>query len=103
MDEVNKFSSRAHMQRLTCLQVAVKMSKALGRTITHVKLSDEDSIKRFQNFGMTEAQAKFMTRLETRTAGGAEANFGKGGVEELTGKPPVKFDEWLLENKSAWD
>jgi festuclavine dehydrogenase len=85
------------------LEIAAKMSKALGRTITHVKLSDEDSTKRFQSFGMTEDQAKFMTRLETTTAGGAEANFGKGGVEELTGKTPMKFDKWVLENKNAWD
>jgi hypothetical protein len=79
------------------------LSKALGRTITHVKLSDEDSTKRFQSFGLDEERAKFMTWLETSTAGGAEANFGAGAVEELTGRPPMNFDAWAQKNKSAWN
>jgi len=79
------------------------MSKALGRTITHVKLSDEDSTKRFQSLGLEAERAKFMTSLESSTAGGAEANFGTGAVEELTGRPPMKFDDWAQKNKKAWD
>lgn len=83
------------------MQVAERISKALDRTITQVNLSEEDSITRFQSFGMTEYRAKFMTQLETGTAAGTEASFGKGGVEELIGKSPMNFDNWVRENKSA--
>lgn len=51
---------------------------------------------------MAKDLAKFMTGLETGTAGGGEANFGQGAVEELTGQAPTTFDEWATKNKSAW-
>ncbi|TVY84764.1 Agroclavine dehydrogenase [Lachnellula suecica] len=88
---------------LTMDEAAAKISKALGRTIRHVKLPDEESTKRFQEFGLAEDRAKFMTGLETGTAAGAEGNFGAGSVRELIGRPPMTFDEWAQKNKNAWN
>ncbi|KAJ7215186.1 hypothetical protein C8J57DRAFT_1396959 [Mycena rebaudengoi] len=87
---------------LTHDDVAAKLSKALGRTITHVRLTEEETVKRYQDLGMSESAAQFMTWLETSTAAGAEERMDDA-VERITGRPPATFDAWAEENKKLWD
>lgn len=82
--------------------IAVKFSKALGREITHVKLSAEEQERRLQKLGMSEQFAKLLTSLEVRTAGGFEEQMNDV-VAQVTGRPPKKFDRWVQDNKATWE
>ncbi|KAJ6558113.1 hypothetical protein B0H19DRAFT_1149970 [Mycena capillaripes] len=87
---------------LTHDDVAEKLSEALGRKITHVRLTEEETLKRYQSLGMSEADAKFMTWLETNTAAGAEERMDDA-VERITGRLPMTFDTWAEANKKCWE
>ncbi|KAJ7215192.1 hypothetical protein C8J57DRAFT_1096375 [Mycena rebaudengoi] len=87
---------------LTHDEVAATISKAVGRTITHVRMTEEETVARYIGVGMPEVFAKFMTRLEASTAAGAE-DTTDDAVERITGRPPKTFAAWAEENKKCWD
>ncbi|OQU98159.1 hypothetical protein CLAIMM_03983 [Cladophialophora immunda] len=82
-------------------EVAAKLSNALGRKIEHVRLSAEDNIQRYIKAGFAEQYARLLTWLETMTAQGAEERMNKD-VETVTGRPPMKFDNWVELHKDVW-
>ena len=51
--------------------------------------------------GVPEEYAKFLAFLEVGSANGMEERLN-GTVEQVTGRPPQKFDVWAQENKTAW-
>jgi len=51
--------------------------------------------------GYLESAAKFMNYIEFQTASGGEERMNDV-VERLTGRPSQKLDDWVDENKSAW-
>jgi hypothetical protein len=87
---------------LTSAQIAEKLSKGLGREIVNVKLSKEDSVQKWMQFGAPESTAQFMATLESMTADGREERMNDA-VEKVTGRPPQTFDSFVQENKSAWE
>ncbi len=84
-------------------QVAETLGKGLGREIKHVKLTQEESKRRYrEELGMPEHFAKMMAALEAQTRSGAEEIiFEKGTVERVTGKRAMGFREWVEENKEV--
>ena len=78
------------------------MTKRLGRQITHVKLSPEEKVQKYLDWHLPEHYAKLLTYLETMTAKGMEDR-KNDDVERVTGRKATSFDEWLQENKHAWD
>ncbi|KAF2145480.1 uncharacterized protein K452DRAFT_283834 [Aplosporella prunicola CBS 121167] len=86
---------------LTYDQIAAKLTKALGRPITHVKLSPEERKQQLMGFGLEEHFARFLTDLEADAAKGVEAREGDA-VLRVTGKKPVTFDEFAEEVREAW-
>jgi hypothetical protein len=83
------------------MQIAAKLSNGLGREILHVKCSGEQITQRWLNLGLPEPTAKFMAYLETGSAGGMEER-SNDAVEQVTGRPPLTFDAWVEQNKTAW-
>ncbi|KAI9799637.1 MAG: hypothetical protein M1833_003952 [Piccolia ochrophora] len=87
---------------LTHDEIAAKLSSGLGRDIVNVKLTGDKSAERYVGLGMPEHYAKFLSFLEVGAAGGMEDNLNDT-VERVTGRPPQKFDDWVQQNKRAWD
>jgi festuclavine dehydrogenase len=83
-------------------KVAQKLSKHLGREITHVKLSPEQRIMGMRDAGLPEEMAKFLSGLEVMAAEGKEAWQGND-VELVTGTKAISFDEFVVANKQAWN
>ncbi len=83
------------------MQIAAKFSKALGCEVMHVKLSGEERLQGYLEIGLSEFYAKFLTWLEVGCANGSEERLDDA-VEQVTGRPPQKFDSWVEENKLTW-
>jgi hypothetical protein len=83
-------------------QIAAKLTDALGRTIEHVKISEGEKVQRFLDAGFPEHYGKFLAYLEASSAKGIEERMNDV-VENVTGRPPQKFDEWVAENRAAFE
>lgn len=83
------------------MQIAAKFSRGLGREITHIKLSEEQSYHQLLKSGLSDHYAKFLASLEVATANGVEER-SNDNVEKVTGRPPLTFDAWVQENKAVW-
>ncbi|KAF7870005.1 hypothetical protein EAF04_004789 [Stromatinia cepivora] len=82
-------------------EIAAKLSKGLGRTIIHVKVTAEEMIQRSISMGIPEDLANYLIGLEVMTANGGEVR-ENDVVEKIGGQKPKTFDEFVLENKSLW-
>jgi festuclavine dehydrogenase len=89
-------------ESMTFNQVAETLGRNIGRSITHVKISEQEAYERFMNFGMSAYISKFLAGIETATANGAE-NFKGQDVEDVTGKVPESFETWVADNKAGFD
>lgn len=78
------------------------MSNVLGREIVHVRLSREEVVERYKAMGLPEGLAQFLAHIEVATSQGAEERMNDH-VEKATGRPPQKFEDWVLENKAVWE
>ena len=85
---------------LTTKQIAAKLSAGLGRKIEHVKLSQEESAKRYQGLGLSDRMAGVMASLEVHTANGGEERMNDA-VEKVTGRSPIRFDDFVKQNEEA--
>lgn len=83
------------------LQVAAKLSSALGRKIEHVKLTEEQKFQSLVKVGLPDHFGKFLTHLEVSAAGGEEETMNDT-VEQMTGRPPKTFDTFAEENRAVW-
>ncbi|RYP10955.1 hypothetical protein DL765_007958 [Monosporascus sp. GIB2] len=88
-------------ENLTYDDIAAKLSKVLGRTIQHVKLSKEERVEGLVQAGVAEYYANFLARLEILAADDFEKATGDA-VQRITGHPPKSFDEFAEENKAVW-
>ncbi|KAK2875589.1 hypothetical protein FQN49_001594 [Arthroderma sp. PD_2] len=86
---------------LTYDEVAEKLSAALGRTIEHVKLSDEQRYKGLVDAGVSEYYARSLTNLEVAASTGFETRLNDA-VEKVTGRAPRTLDLFAYENVGAW-
>ncbi|KAM0149364.1 hypothetical protein ACHAPG_009462 [Botrytis cinerea] len=82
-------------------EIAAKLSKVLGRTITHIKVTAEEMIQRHVSIGFPEDLACYLTSLEVMTANGGEVR-QNDVVERIGGHTPKTFDEFAEENKNLW-
>ncbi|MCJ1273840.1 hypothetical protein MMC21_001633 [Puttea exsequens] len=80
--------------------IAAKLSAGLGRKIEHVKLSQEESAKRYQGLGLSDRMAGVMASLEVHTANGGEERMNDA-VEKVTGRSPIRFDDFVKQNEEA--
>ncbi|KAF5872834.1 putative ergot alkaloid biosynthetic protein a protein [Botrytis fragariae] len=82
-------------------EIAAKLSKVLGRTIAHFKVTGEERIQTHVSMGLPEDLACYLTSLEVMTANGGEVR-RNDVVEKIGGHKPKTFDEFAEENKDLW-
>jgi hypothetical protein len=84
-------------------QIAGVFTKALGRKITHMKITEEQLAKAMEQF-MPDNYARMLAALDTAVKGGKE-NRLNDVVLNVTGRPPKKFEVYLGEcmARGIWD
>lgn len=80
------------------LQVAGILTKVLGRTITHTKLTELELATHLQEGGMPAEDAEMLAQMDTMIKGGGEDRMNNV-VEEATGSKPCTFYVRALQNK----
>ncbi|EQA46928.1 NAD(P)H-binding protein, PF13460 family [Leptospira broomii serovar Hurstbridge str. 5399] len=88
-------------EALTHREVADKISNATGLAVSYVDITAEDFKKGLLQAGLSEDYANFMVYI----AGALKEGYSSPvltSVKEMTGKDPIKFDEYALDNKAAW-
>jgi festuclavine dehydrogenase len=88
-------------EAMTFDQVAETLSRGLGHTIEHVKISEQEVYERFVKFGMSDYISRFLAGIEAGTAHGGE-NFSGQDIERVTGKAPESFEAWIKDNKDGF-
>jgi ergot alkaloid biosynthesis protein len=86
---------------LSYSDVAQRLSSALGVTITHHPLTFDELVARHMANGLTEIQAQAFAIIDLVIADGAEDRV-TDCVEELTGRAPFSFDQFVGDNIAAW-
>ncbi|KAF9009628.1 hypothetical protein BDQ17DRAFT_1348451 [Cyathus striatus] len=88
---------------LTYDEAAALLSEALGRKITHRRLSTEEVAQGFMSIGLTDNYANVLANAEKRLASGAEEKlfFVDGGkTVKYIGK--ARLREYIEKNKELW-
>lgn len=85
---------------LTQAQVAEKVSKAAGKTVTYVDLTVQAFVDALQGAGFPAWVAEDFGKMHAwfATDGGAQVS---DGVARVTGSAPRTFDGWLADNGAA--
>ena len=86
---------------LTHRMVVEKLSAALGRKVRYIDLSAEQSISGMTSMGYPEWLAADLARLAQNVAAGLFA-MTTDVVERITKRPPIRFDQFLQDNLSAF-
>jgi len=66
----------------------------LGRKITHVKMSEDESVAMFEREGIPKDYARMYAQLDTHVKEGKE-EIQNDVVLHVTGKEPERFEEFV--------
>ncbi len=81
--------------------VAQRLTTALGVGIAHHSLTFDEVVARQMTLGLTEERAQSLAIMDLVIADGAEDRI-TNGVEVLTQRTPVPFDQFVRDNIAAW-
>ncbi|HKE00356.1 MAG TPA: SDR family oxidoreductase [Planctomycetota bacterium] len=84
-------------EALTCAQLADELSRQVGRTIRYVDVSDDDFVKGAVAGGVPEAQARNAVELMHFYKQGRASDV-LGEVQQITGKKPISFRQYVADN-----
>jgi len=82
-------------------EVARIISEVSGRPVKYNSLSEEEMLAGARAAGMPEPVLGYLAALYSAVRAGYAA-FITGGVEELTGRPPIRFAEFARAAAAAW-
>jgi festuclavine dehydrogenase len=82
-------------------QVAAIFSTVLGRKISHVKLTESESIEHMKSCGMPEDVATLLTGQDILAKNRVDDRLNNA-VEDITGMPPEKFAEFVTREMACW-
>ncbi|MGX5820578.1 NmrA family NAD(P)-binding protein [Chitinophaga lutea] len=85
-------------EALSYPEIAKLLSDALGRTITYAPVSEEDLITGMTSHGAPESVARYLAGLFRNTKNGI-AGVVSTAVQDLSGKAPKRFADFLAANK----
>jgi len=85
-------------------QVATFLTNALGRKISHVRISEDEVAAQLYAVGIPDDYSRVLAQLDTYIAEGKE-EIMNDVVEKVTGERPVSFEEFVLEavGRGVWD
>jgi hypothetical protein len=81
--------------------VARRIGEALGRPITHRRVSAEDLAAWYRSIGRPAPLAQMMGIMDAMIAGGAEDRT-TDCVQALLGRAPIKFEDFASANRNIW-
>ncbi|RYP20380.1 hypothetical protein DL765_002838 [Monosporascus sp. GIB2] len=81
--------------------LAVTLTEALGREISHGDISEAELARRHQGFGMPAQYAAILAAMDTAIKNGSEDRLSDV-VLRVTGRPPRRFRDFVEENKDVW-
>jgi uncharacterized protein YbjT (DUF2867 family) len=88
-------------ESLSQTQMAEKISKAVGKPVRYVDLSDADYKKAQLSYGVPEAWADALVDLNVYYRSGAGASITRD-VEKVLGRPPGTFDRFARDHAAVW-
>ena len=88
-------------EAITHSDVASKLSKATGLSISYVDITPEDFKKALLGAGLKEDYADFMVFIAGNLKQGHSSPI-IDSIKKITGKDPISFDEYAAENKKVW-
>ena len=89
-------------EALTMTDVADRLSRVLGREIAYNDLPEEEFREMLVQQGMTSEQAEIGVIVHFRAWKRGDAELVTNTVGELTGRPPLRLDEWLRQHQAAF-
>ncbi|KAF4554898.1 NmrA-like protein 2 [Elsinoe fawcettii] len=101
-EEVRENTIVSSRERITGDEIAATFTKVLGRKVEHVKKSKEENIEYLKSLGNSEGLAGLVGWIEGHVADGRTEHVPYQDVHEILGRPTIKFEEWVEENKAAW-
>ncbi len=97
----NKAFALTGNESITHADVAEKLSKATGLSISYVNITPEEFKKALLSGGLPEDYADFMNYIAASLKQG-NASPIISSVKSITGKDPISFDDYADKNKAAW-
>lgn len=82
-------------------EAARLISQASGRTIVYHAISEEEMIRGAMQNGLPESAARFMGLLYNVVRNGWAAGV-TDDVRQVTGRPPLSFEEFARQSTDAW-
>jgi festuclavine dehydrogenase len=103
-DEVSSLPPLVDLGLTYQTQIAEIFTKALGRTITHIKITEDQVAAGMEQWGIPPDYARMLAGLDTAIKDGKE-NRLNDVVLKVTGHPPKKFEVYLGEctAREVWD
>lgn len=88
-------------EALSNADVATKISRALGRTVNYVDIPMDAQKKAMADAGMPAWQIAALVELQEYYITGKAAKLD-GVTQQLLGRAPIRFDQFVAENASAF-
>ena len=87
---------------LSYSQAAEILSKALGRKISYVNITEEDARKSMKNLGMEDLFVDALIEIYNVIESG-NASQTIGAVEQITGREPISFEQFVRDYASFFN
>jgi festuclavine dehydrogenase len=84
------------------MKVAETIGRAVGRKITHIKLSAQELSKQMTSGGMPKDYADMLAAMDDAISKGTEEKLCNT-VLEVTGKQPKRFADFVEDAKAVWE
>ena len=81
--------------------VAAILTDVVGYPVRHQPLTEEELARNFEKGGIPKEFASLLASLDSAIANGAEARLTTE-VERITGRPPISFQTFAQNARSAW-
>ena len=89
------------MESLDHAEVAATISELTGKIIRYHPLAEADMLKGARDNGMPESSVQMMGSLYEAVRQGFMAGITED-VKHVTGRNPIRFREFVMNNKNAW-
>ncbi len=98
---VGKAYTLSGPEALSNAEIAEKISRAIGKKVTDVDVSEEDYRKGVLAAGVPPAYAEALVDLQRFYVSGGGARVTPD-FERVTGRKPISFDQFARDHASAW-